>query len=130
MSSLTQDPILSHLTTFGGHPLSCAASAAALDIITQESLHKNASIRGEKIKKNLAGHPAIAEVRGRGLMMAVELKNPDKLLPAVKACRAEGLLVDWFLFNDRSLRLAPPIIISDEETDLLCERLSAALHKL
>ncbi len=127
MHVLSHDPILGHLTTFGGHPLSCAASLAAFKIIEEEKLIEKASIQGKKIKDKLRDHPAIREVRGRGLMLAIDLNDPERLLTAVGDCRKEGLLVDWFLFNDRSLRLAPPIIISDEEVDILCEKMSRAI---
>ncbi len=127
MHVLSHNPILGHLTTFGGHPLSCAASLAAIEIILEEHLPENAAKQGKRIKDQLKDHPAIREVRGRGLMMAIELKDPNRLLSAVKDCRQEGLLVDWFLFNDRSLRLAPPLIISDEEVEMVCTKISRAL---
>lgn len=128
MHVLSHDPILGHLTTFGGHPLSCAASLAALEIILEEHLPENAAKLGKRIKDQLKDHPAIREVRGRGLMMAIELNDPNRLMTAVKDCRKEGLLVDWFLFNDRSLRLAPPLIISDEEVEMVCKKMSRALN--
>jgi acetylornithine/succinyldiaminopimelate/putrescine aminotransferase len=127
MHVLSHDPILGHLTTFGGHPLSCAASLAAFEIIEEENLCKNAAKQGEKIKSRLKDHPAIRDVRGRGLMLAIDLKDPERLLTAVGDCRKEGLLVDWFLFNDRSVRLAPPILILDEEVEIVCEKLRNAL---
>ncbi len=128
MQVLSHDPILGHLTTFGGHPLSCAASLAAFDIIEEENLVENAARQGEKIRAKLTGHPAICEVRGRGLMLAIDLKNPNQLLTSVNDCKAQGLLVDWFLFNDRSVRFAPPIIITDEEVEVVCEKMSRALN--
>jgi acetylornithine/succinyldiaminopimelate/putrescine aminotransferase len=82
---------------------------------------------GKQLKAQLQGIPAITEVRGRGLMLAVELRHPEKLHESVRACREEGLLVDWFLFNDHSLRLYPPLIISETETALLCERIRRAI---
>ena len=97
MHVLSHDPILGHLTTFGGHPLSCAASLAALEIILEEHLPENAAKQGKRIKDQLKDHPAIREVRGRGLMMAIELKDPNRLMSAVKDCRQEGLLVDCAL---------------------------------
>jgi acetylornithine/succinyldiaminopimelate/putrescine aminotransferase len=127
MHVLSHDPILGHLTTFGGHPLSCAASMAAFEILEEENILENVIIQGKKIKDQLKDHSAIREVRGRGLMLAIDLKDPERLLTAVGDCRKEGLLVDWFLFNDRSLRLAPPLIISDEEVDVLCKKLISAL---
>ena len=130
MKVLSHDPILGHLTTFGGHPLSCAAGLEAINIIVENNLPARAVSLERIIRKKLEHHRALREVRGRGLMLALELKNPDNLFPAVKACRNEGLLVDWFLFNNRSLRFAPPLIISEEEVILVCAKLTTALDSL
>ena len=130
MNALSHDPPLGHLTTFGGNALCCAASLAALNIIVENNLHQKAILLGNKIKEFLQVHPAIREVRGRGLMMAIELKNPTQLNAAVQACKKEGLLVDWFLFNDRSIRLAPPLVISEEEVKLMCEKILRALDSV
>jgi acetylornithine/succinyldiaminopimelate/putrescine aminotransferase len=130
MSALSHNPILGHMTTFGGHPLSCAASLEALQIVLDDQLQDRAIALGDLFKAKLKPHPALHEIRGRGLMLALELKNQDHLLPAVKACRANGLLVDWFLFNDRSIRLAPPLITSEVEVMLICDKLTAALNTL
>ena len=130
MSVLAQDPPLGHMTTFGGNALCCAASLEALKIIMEEKLFLNAALEGKNIKDALKDHPAIREIRVRGLMMAIELKEPDNLKTAIRECRNEGLLADWFLFNDRSIRLAPPLIISDEETKLVIEKISLALDRL
>jgi acetylornithine/succinyldiaminopimelate/putrescine aminotransferase len=130
MSVLSKDPILGHLTTFGGHPLSCAASLEAINILVENNLPAKASSFEKIIRKHLEGHPALLEIRGRGLMLALDLRNPDHLFPAVKACRDQGLLVDWFLFNNRSLRLAPPLIISEAEMNMVCEKLIHSLDQL
>ncbi len=130
MNVLSHDPPLGHLTTFGGNALCCAASLAALNVIVAENLHHQSKEKGNKIKGILNDHPLIKEVRGRGLMMAIELKNPDHLHLAVKACKKEGLLVDWFLFNDRSIRMAPPLVISNEEIEELCEKMKVAFVQI
>ena len=130
MKVLSHDPILGHLTTFGGHPLSCAAGLEAINILEENHLPARAVSLERIIRKKLEHHRALREVRGRGLMLALELKNPDNLFPAVKACRNEGLLVDWFLFNNFSLRFAPPLIISEEEVNLVCSKLVRALDSL
>ncbi len=130
MKVLSHDPILGHLTTFGGHPLSCAAGLEAINILEENHLPARAVSLERIIRKKLEHHRALREIRGRGLMLALELKNPDNLFPAVKACRNEGLLVDWFLFNNFSLRFAPPLIISEEEVNLVCAKLTTALDSL
>jgi acetylornithine/succinyldiaminopimelate/putrescine aminotransferase len=130
MEVLSHDPILGHLSTFGGHPLSCAASLETFNIILEENLPAK-TIRFEKIvRDNLGNHPALNGIQGKGMMLALVLKNPDHLFPAVRACRDEGLLLDWFLFNNKSLRLAPPLIISEEETKMVCEKLERGLEGL
>ncbi len=130
MRVLSHGPILGHLTTFGGHPLSCAASLEAINILIENNLPERAAAFEKIIRTNLENHPALCEIRGRGLMLALDLKNPDHLFPAVKACREQGLLVDWFLFNNRSIRLAPPLIIREEEVEWICEKLNSALAQL
>lgn len=130
MSALSHDPILGHLTTFGGHPLSCAASLEAMLILLEDGLPARTLVFEKIIRNRLADHPAITVISGRGLMLALGLKNPEHLFPAVKACREEGLLLDWFLFNNRSLRLAPPLVIRAEEINIVCEKLRRALETL
>jgi acetylornithine/succinyldiaminopimelate/putrescine aminotransferase len=130
MSVLSHDPPLEHLTTFGGHPLSCAASLAAIEVIQQEKLYEQALQRERTLRDLLNPHSKVKEIRGRGLMLAIELADKDHLLPAVAACRKEGLLVDWFLFNQQSIRLAPPLIINDEETRMMGEKILAALDSI
>ena len=127
MNVLSHHPPLGHLTTFGGNALSCAASYEAINIITEEGLHHKALMHEFVIRNSLHDHPAIKEIRGRGLMLAIELKNKELLHAYVKACRNEGLLVDWFLFNNSSIRLAPPLVITEEEVKLLCDKLGKAL---
>jgi acetylornithine/succinyldiaminopimelate/putrescine aminotransferase len=130
MNVLSHDPVLGHMTTFGGHPLSCAASFEALNIIVDEKLPQRALQQEKIIREKLSDHPALREIRGRGLMLALDLKNPDHLLPAIKACRQQGLLVDWFLFNNRSIRLAPPLIIHESETEMVCAKIHSALSAI
>jgi acetylornithine/succinyldiaminopimelate/putrescine aminotransferase len=130
MKAISHNPPLGHMTTFGGNALCCAASLEAINVITDEELFQKANHLGDLIRKSLQDHPAVKEIRGRGLMLAIELKNPDHLHPAIKACRNEGLLVDWFLFNNRSVRLAPPLTINEEEIKVLCGKMRNALDSL
>lgn len=130
LSVLSEDPILGHLTTFGGHPLSCAAALAALDLLTEPEMLPSIQGAGQRIRESLAAHPAVKEVRGRGLMLAIELRKPDHLFDAIRACREERVLVDWFLFNDRSIRLYPPLTITQPETDDLIARMRRALDSI
>jgi len=130
LTVLAEDPILGHLTTFGGHPLSCAAALAALDLLTGTELLPSVRAQGEHIRRSLSAHPVVREVRGRGLMLAIELMEPERLFDAIQACRKEKVLVDWFLFNDRSIRLYPPLTITMAETADLIARMHRALDTI
>ena len=130
MHALSDDPPLGHMATFGGNALSCAASLEALNIITEEKLFLNAKEQGHFIRTFVGKHSSVKEIRGRGLMLAIELNDSAQLKPAIKACREHGLLVDWFLFNDRSIRVAPPLILTTAETKSICEKFVAAFDSL
>ena len=127
MRVFSDDPPLGHLTTFGGHPLSCAASLAAVEILEKDKLAERANSLGNTFKEKIGYHPSVKEIRGRGLMLAIELNQPQQLMQVVKACRQNGLLVDWFLFNQNSIRFYPPLIVSDKEATLIIEKLLKSL---
>lgn len=127
MGILSNNPILGHISTFGGNPLCCAAGLAALQVVEQPEFLEAVKDNGRHLKDRLTGHHAIKEVRGRGLMLALELKVPDRLFDVITVCKQRGLLVDWFLFNDRSVRLYPPLVISAKETEILGDILTEAL---
>lgn len=120
MSVLMENPVLGHITTFGGHPVSCAASLATLQVIREERLYASARHKGEMIRKALSGHPLVREVRGKGLMLAAEFESFDLLKRIIDACIDEGVVTDWFLFCDNSMRIAPPLIISEEQIEEVC----------
>lgn len=114
MSAFKNNPVLGHITTFGGHPVSSAASLAALQITLKENLSEKAVAKGE-LFKSLLIHPKIKEVRGKGLMLAAEMDSFDVLKQTIDSCIAKGVITDWFLFCDNSMRLAPPLIITEEQ---------------
>ncbi|WP_148289411.1 aspartate aminotransferase family protein [Fibrella aestuarina] len=136
MAVFKNNPILGHITTFGGHPVSCAASLATLQTIRNERLYADAQRKGDLIRSLLV-HPTIRQVRGKGLMMAVEFESFAVLKPIID--RAMGLIAgrpsadqthvitDWFLFCDNSMRIAPPLTITDDEIRLACELLMGSL---
>ena len=127
MSGFKTNPILGHCTTFGGHPVSCAAALATLQVIQDEQLAAGVVAKAARFRQRLA-HPAIREVRGCGLLMAVEFESFAVLKPIIDHALAhEGILTDWFLFCDNSLRLAPPLIITDEQIDEACAALLRAV---
>lgn len=120
MRALATNPILGHLTTFGGHPVSCAAGLATLQTIQKENIVNGVEEKGELFKKLLV-HPAIKEVRGKGLMMAIEFENFEVNKKIIDACIADGVISDWFLHCSNSMRVAPPLIITNEEIEYACE---------
>ena len=120
MAGFKTDPILGHCTTFGGHPVSCAASLATLQVIQDENLLAGVAAKAERFRRQLV-HPAIRAVRNCGLLMAVEFDSFEVLKPIIDhALWHEHLLTDWFLFCDNSLRIAPPLTITDAEIDEAC----------
>ena len=124
------DPVLGHITTFGGHPVSCAAALATLQTLLDTDLISAAAEKGARFRQNLSQVSGVLDVRQVGLWLAVELLNYNQVKTVIQYCLAEGLITDWFLFNDRSLRIAPPLIISNEEIDWACEVLAKAIGKL
>jgi len=129
MEDLTHDPVLGHLTTFGGHPLSCAAGMAALEIILDEKLADKARSDGEYILQNM-NHPLISEKRGRGLLLAFRLQKAEQVKQFFDICPENGLLFDLFLFNDDSFRIAPPLVISHDEREEMIKLINLSLDKL
>ncbi|MBV6653299.1 MAG: aminotransferase class III-fold pyridoxal phosphate-dependent enzyme, partial [Mameliella sp.] len=119
MLALSDQPILGHITTFGGHPVSCAAALATLKTLLAEDYIQQVKPK-EALFLELLKHPAIVEVRSAGLWMAVEMIDFDFIQAVIKRCLAAGLLTDWFLFNDRSLRIAPPLIITEAQIRWAC----------
>lgn len=119
MSVFKNNPILGHITTFGGHPVSCAASLATLKVILEENLLDKVKDKAQ-IFKDLLIHERIKEVRNQGLMMAVEFEDFDTLKPIIDRAIEGGIITDWFLFCDNSMRIAPPLIITEEEISKAC----------
>jgi len=117
MVGFQTNPILGHCTTFGGHPVSCAAALATLQVIQDENLLAGVPAKAARLRAGLR-HPAILEVRNCGLLMAVEFDSFEVLKPIIdRALAHEGILTDWFLFCDNSLRIAPPLTITEVEID-------------
>jgi acetylornithine/succinyldiaminopimelate/putrescine aminotransferase len=120
MSVFKNNPILGHITTFGGHPVSAAASLATVNVILDENLLDSVNLKAERIKFRLQ-HPKIKAIRNKGLMMAVEFESFEVLKPIIDRCILKGVITDWFLFCDNSMRIAPPLTITNEEIDFACE---------
>ena len=127
MAVFKNDPILGHITTFGGHPVSAAASLATIKVIHEEELLRDVDKKAEIFKKRLS-HPLIKETRNKGLMMAVEFEDFEILKPIIDKAIDRGVLTDWFLFCDNSMRIAPPLNISEEEIHWACDQVLASLE--
>ena len=115
MSTLTHDPVLGHITTFGGHPVCCAAGLAAMKYLQENNIVEDVERKGALYEELLEDHPAVQEIRRAGLLLAVELGESEKLYKIMDHFIEEGILSDWFLFCDTAFRISPPLVISDDE---------------
>jgi len=129
MDSLKDNPSLGHITTFGGHPVSCAAGLTALKVVIEKKLSE-AALPKERLFRSLLVHPAIQEIRGKGLFFAVELGDTGKLMKFIFKALENGILTDWFLFNDTSFRITPPLTITEEEIRLACKKILTTLDEV
>ena len=127
MTILTNHPVLGHITTFGGHPVSCAAGLAAFRGLIDEGWIGRVAWNEEFFKKRLH-HPKIKAYRSKGLLIALEFESFDVNKKIIDRCISEGLLVDWFLFAPHCMRIAPPLIISEKEIDQACSIILGALN--
>jgi len=126
MNTLTASPVLGHITTFGGHPLCCAAGMAAMQVLLSENLIQPVTAK-EQLFHSLLIHPSIKAVRSKGLLLAVELESADKVMQVLHACLQKGLFSDWFLFAANCIRIAPPLTITEEEIKTACATLLSCL---
>ncbi|HOU97708.1 MAG TPA: aspartate aminotransferase family protein [Bacteroidales bacterium] len=126
MSVFAHNPMLGHMTTFGGNPLCCAASLASIEVLESENVMASIAEK-ELLFKNLLQHPKIKEVRGIGLMIAIQLDDFNHVLKVIERAFKKHLLLDWFLFNETSIRIAPPLIINNEQIKEVCEIIREAL---
>ncbi len=126
---LSFDPPLGHITTFGGHPVSCTAGLAMLRTLQDSNLISEVPVK-EKLFRELLVRRLIKEVRSSGLLMAVEIGDFQQVRKVMLDCLENGVVTDWFLFNDRCLRIAPPLTISENEIREACEVILTALDRL
>ena len=115
MQSLTHNPVLGHITTFGGHPVCCAAGLAAMKFLQENKVVEDVERKGAMYEELLSDHPAVLEIRRSGLLMAVELGTSERMFKMMEMFAQEGIMSDWFLFCDTAFRISPPLIISDDE---------------
>lgn len=124
MSCFNKQLPLGYITTFGGHPVSCAAGLAGLKYLIEEKLMDSVEEKAELIKKNLT-HPLIKEIRNKGLLMAVELDSPETVLQWIRNLYDKKILAESFLFCANAMRIAPPLSISQTEIKAVCELIHA-----
>jgi acetylornithine/N-succinyldiaminopimelate aminotransferase len=129
MNKLKSKPILGHITTFGGHPVISQAGLTTLKIILRDKLFEKAKISELKFKKRLK-HPAIIEIRGRGLMLALILKSNELAKKLVIKCLEKGLILFWLLYESRAVRITPPLTISNEEIKISCDLILETLDEI
>lgn len=129
MNSFTHHPVLGHITTFGGHPVSCAASLACLQVIQNENIVESV-LEKEKWIRSLLVHSKIKRIKGQGLMLSVEFENEETNLKIINRCIENGLIVDWFLFNSYSMRITPPLTISFEEIQEACQLIIKSIEEM
>lgn len=121
MWTLTGDPVLGHITTFGGHPVSCAAGLAAMEALLADDWMMIGQVaQKEALFRRLLVHPAIRAIRSAGLLIAVEFDSFGTNKRIIDACIEKGLLTDWYLFAPQCLRIAPPLTISEQEIETAC----------
>ena len=129
MQQLSNNPVLGHITTFGGHPVSCAAGIAALDVLREEQLIGQIEEKSKLFVEALH-HEKIKQVRSKGLLIAIELESNDLVLASIQGCLANNLFSDWFLFAPNCIRIAPPLTISLDEIRNACAAIKQVLSSL
>jgi acetylornithine/succinyldiaminopimelate/putrescine aminotransferase len=126
MYELADNPVLGHITTFGGHPVSCAAGLAALRVIQDEKLIDQVEHKG-RLFETLLKNPKIRSIRRKGLMIALEFDSFEQNKKIIDSCVENGVLTDWFLFAPHCMRIGPPLIITEEEIRNACEVILKAI---
>jgi 4-aminobutyrate aminotransferase-like enzyme len=127
MHTLSIDPPFAHVTTFGGHPVSCAAGLAALRVIEQDGLMKNAEAMGAYLRHAISALPGVEGVRGMGVLLGVVLEEPSLTRAVLRLTLERGLLLGDFLNADGVIRVAPPLVVSQELCDQAVEVLAESL---
>ncbi len=128
MDVIKDNPILGHITTFGGHPVSCAAARASLAVIKEEKLIEQVEYKASLFRQQLH-HPSVREIRGLGLMMCLQLDSFEQVYQVSKYCADHGVMIDWYLHCETALRIAPPLTITESEIEKACNIIMKGLEK-
>jgi acetylornithine/succinyldiaminopimelate/putrescine aminotransferase len=129
MSTLTVAPVLGHITTFGGHPVSCAAGKKAFEILTEQKLMDTVAAKSELLKTLLV-HPAIVQMQGIGLWFSLQFSSDTLAQKVAHTCVQNGVITDWFLFAPDCIRVAPPLIITETEIRAACRIILASIDQV
>ncbi|QEC67615.1 aspartate aminotransferase family protein [Panacibacter ginsenosidivorans] len=129
MHTLTFDPVLGHITTFGGHPVSCAAGKAALEVLLQSNLINVVKKKEEILRQHLQ-HEKIIQLNTAGLWASLEFASFETNKKIIHKCINKGLITDWFLFAPNKMRIAPPLIITEEELINACKKIIEAIDEV
>ena len=130
LNSVTNNPCLGHITTFGGHPVCCAAGLAALNYLVDNNIVNGVEHKGAMFEERLKSHPRVKEIRRSGLLLAVELGQSEYLYRLMDIFKEEGIMSDWFLYCDTAFRISPPLTISEAEIEECCTILLRSLDRL
>ncbi|MDB2463342.1 aspartate aminotransferase family protein [Flavobacteriaceae bacterium] len=129
METFATKPKLGHITTFGGHPVIAAAALATLKIISRDGFF-SAVLEKEQLFRQELQHPKIKEVRGKGLMLAIILEHPNQANELVLRSAKRGLILFWLLYEDKAVRITPPLTISSQEIKKGCQIIREVLDSL
>lgn len=129
MQLLSHNPMLGHITTFGGNPISCASALATINIISEPKFLKQIEPKGNLIEEELI-HPQIRAIRRKGLMLAIELEDEEKVNKLIDYCVANGVIIYWFLSTRNSFRISPPLTITEDDIKEACSVIRNGLDNL
>lgn len=130
LDSFTHNPCLGHITTFGGHPVCCAAGLAALNYMIDNNIVEQVEKKGALFEEFVSKHCKVIEIRRSGLLMAVELGKSEYLYRLMEIFKEEGIMSDWFLYCDTAFRISPPLTISEAEIEECCAIIARSLDRL
>ena len=130
LDSFTHNPCLGHITTFGGHPVCCAAGLAALNYLKNNNVVESIESKGALFESLLKDHSKVLEIRRSGLLLAVELGKSEYLYRLMEIFKEEGIMSDWFLYCDTAFRISPPLTISESEIEECCQIIRRSLARL
>ena len=130
LDSFTYNPCLGHITTFGGHPVCCAAGLAAINYMIDNNIVEQVERKGALFEERVSKHPKVLEIRRSGLLLAVELGKSEYLYRIMEIFKEEGIMSDWFLYCDTAFRISPPLTISEAEIEECCTIIARSLDRL